>query len=44
MEGRGRGRGKKEGWGREGRRRKAEDVNQKDGFVLFFILAFHIYL
>lgn len=41
-EGGGRGRGGTRG-GRE-RRRKVEDVNQKDGFVLFFILAFHIYL
>ena len=34
-----------EGEGRGGgRRRKVEDANQKDGFFLFFLLAFHICL
>lgn len=28
----------------EGGEEKVEDVNEKDGFVLFFILAFHIFL
>lgn len=38
-------RGWEEGEGRGGgRRRKVEDVNQKDGFFLFFLLAFHICL
>lgn len=32
------------GGGGGGGRRKVEDVNQKDGFVLFFVLAFHIFL